>query len=138
MSDKKRIVITGMGIASCLGNDVDTFYNNLLGGVSGIAPINSFPCEDYPTRFAGAIKDLDTEGYLDKKQARRVDPYISYSIVSGKKALEMAELDGDKLEGIDKKKCGILIGSGMGGMGVFSNGVEALINRGFKIGRAHV
>ena len=52
---KKRIVITGMGIVSCFGNDVDTFYQSLLAGKSGITPITEFPCEDYPTRFAGSI-----------------------------------------------------------------------------------
>ncbi|NDB87277.1 MAG: beta-ketoacyl-[acyl-carrier-protein] synthase II, partial [Alphaproteobacteria bacterium] len=77
---KKRIVITGMGISSCFGTDVDQFYSKLLAGTSGIVPISNFPCEEYPTRFAGEIKDFDTGIYLDKKQARRVDPYIRFAI----------------------------------------------------------
>lgn len=129
---KKRVVVTGMGVVSCFGDDVDHFYNQLLAGKSGIVPIEEFPCEDYPTRFAGAIRNFDTGDYLDKKQARRVDPFIRYAVVAGKKALEQGLLTGEALEKLDKKRCGVLIGSGMGGMGVFFDGVETLLNKGYK------
>ena len=88
MVKKKRIVVTGMGVVSCFGTDVNQFYDALLAGKSGVRPITNFPCEDYPTRFAASVCDLNTENYLDKKQARRVDPFISYTMVAGKKALE--------------------------------------------------
>lgn len=127
---KKRIVVTGMGVVSCFGNDVDTFYKNLLEGKSGIVPITEFPCEDYTTRFAGVIKDFDPGEYIDKKQARRIDKFISYGIVAGKKALESAQLDPQSLEKLNKSRCGIIIGSGMGGMGVFAEGVETLVSKG--------
>ncbi len=130
--DKKRVVVTGLGVVSCFGNDVDEFYNQLLAGKSGIVPITEFPCDSFPTRFAGVIKNFDTGSYLDKKQARRVDPFIRYAIVAGKKALEKAALTGESLDKLNKSRCGILIGSGMGGMQMFSNGVEALIKEGFK------
>lgn len=129
---KKRIVITGMGVVSCFGNDVDEFYNNLLAGKSGAAPITEFPCEDYPTRFAAPIKDFDPGEYVDKKQARRVDKYISYAIVSGKKALESGKLNEEALAKLNKKRCGVLIGSGMGGMKVFCDGVQTLLEKGNK------
>ncbi|MBM3206986.1 MAG: beta-ketoacyl-ACP synthase II [Chlamydiae bacterium] len=129
---KKRIVVTGMGISSCFGTDVEEFYNKLLAGTSGIVPISNFPCEDYPTRFAGEIKDFDTGIYLDKKQARRVDPYIRFAIVAGKKALEMSNLTGDAFEALDKTRAGVLVGSGMGGMNVYADGVETLVTKGFK------
>jgi 3-oxoacyl-[acyl-carrier-protein] synthase II len=129
---KKRVVITGMGVVSCFGDDVDHFYNQLLAGKSGIVPIEEFPCQDYPTRFAGAIRNFDTGDYLDKKQARRVDPFIRYAVVAGKKALEQGLLTGDALEKLDKKRCGVLIGSGMGGMSVFFDGVETILNKGYK------
>src|SRR5262249_22548330 len=116
---KKRIVVTGLGIVSCYGNDVDAFYQNLLAGKSGITPITEFPCEDFPTRFAGIIKDFDPGEYLDKKQARRVDKYIAYTVVAGKKAIEAAKIDAEALAKLNKKRCGIIIGSGMGGMNVF-------------------
>ncbi len=127
---KKRVVITGMGIVSCFGNDVDTFYQNLLAGKSGINPITDFPCAEFPTRFAGIIKDFDPGEYLDKKQARRVDKCIAYTIVAGKKSLEYAKLTGEALEKLDKSRCGILIGSGMGGMTVYTEGVKTLFEKG--------
>ena len=81
MVKKKRIVITGMGVVSCFGTDVNQFYNALLAGKSGVRPITNFPCEDYPTRFAASVSEMETEHYLDKKQARRVDPFIRYTMV---------------------------------------------------------
>lgn len=126
---KKRIVVTGMGIVSCFGDDVDQFYQELLQGKSGIVPIENFPCADYPTRFAGAIRNFDVGDYMDKKQARRVDPFIRYAMVSGKKALAHAQVDLDK---VDKKRCGIIIGSGMGGMTIFYDGVETILTKGYK------
>lgn len=129
---KKRIVVTGMGIVSCFGTDVDHFYEQLLAGKSGIVPIDEFPCTEYPTRFAGAVRNFDVGDYMDKKQARRVDPFIRYTMVSGKKALESAGLDKDTLAKLDKKRCGIVIGSGMGGMSVFYDGVETILTKSFK------
>lgn len=129
---KKRIVITGMGLVSCFGTDVDDFYEALLAGKSGISPITNFPCEDYPTRFAASIQDFEMGNYIDKKQAKRVDPFIRYTLVAGKKALESAHLGGAHLDKIDKKRSGVLIGSGMGGMSSFLNGSLTLFNKGFK------
>lgn len=129
---KKRIVITGMGIVSCFGNDVDQFYAQLLAGKSGASTITTFPCEDFPTQIAAQIKDFDPGEYLDKKQARRVDPYIAYAIVAGKKALEHAKLDTNAIAALNKSKCGVIIGSGMGGMGVFADGVQTLLEKGVR------
>jgi 3-oxoacyl-[acyl-carrier-protein] synthase II len=129
---KKRIVVTGMGIVSCFGTDVDHFYEQLLAGKSGIVPIEEFPCTEYPTRFAGAVRNFDVGDYMDKKQARRVDPFIRYTMVSGKKALESAGLNVDALAKLNKKRCGIVIGSGMGGMSVFYDGVETILTKSFK------
>jgi 3-oxoacyl-[acyl-carrier-protein] synthase II len=129
---KKRIVITGMGLVSCFGSDINTFYSQLLAGKSGITAITEFPCEDFPTRFAGVIHNFDTGEYLDKKQARRVDKFISYSIVAGKKALEQAGLDAAALNLLNKEKCGVIIGSGMGGMSTFVEGVQTLLEKGHR------
>ena len=120
---KKRIVITGLGIVSCLGDDVDAFYDKLLAGVSGISKITRFPCDTYSTQFAGEITNFTSEPYLDKKQARRVDEDIAYGMVAGKKALEYAHLTGEAFDRLDKKRCGILIGSGIGGMRIFEENV---------------
>ena len=129
---KKRIVITGMGLVSCFGSDVDAFYQKLLEGKSGVTPITRFPCEEMTTRFAADIQDFDPEPYVEKKQIRRLDPYALYAIVAGKKALEDAKLSGDALEKLNKKKCGVIIGSGMGGMKVFFEGSETIIQKGFQ------
>lgn len=129
---KKRIVVTGMGVVSCFGNDVDQFYQSLLEGKSGVSDITAFPCPDFPTRFAGCIKDFDPGEYLDKKQARRVDKYIAFTFVAGKKALEMAGLSGQGLDQLQKERCGVLIGSGMGGMGMFVDGVHTMAEKGLR------
>lgn len=130
MKEKRRIVVTGMGIVSCLGNEVDSFYQNLLDGKSGISPITAFPCEEYSTRFAGQVKDFDPGEYIDKKQARRIDKFIAYGIVAAKKALEQSGLTEEVLNGLNKERAGVIIGSGMGGMGVFSDGVMNLNEKG--------
>lgn len=128
---RKRVVVTGMGIVSCFGTDVDIFYEKLLAGASGIVPISEFPAQDLPTRFAGSVAQFDVGDYLDKKQARRVDPFIRYTVVGGKKALEMGKLTGEALEKLDKKRAGVLIGSGMGGMTVFFDGTQTYLTKGF-------
>lgn len=129
---KKRIVVTGMGLVSCFGNDVDQFYAQLLAGKSGAKTITEFPCEDLPTRIGAIIQKFDPGTYLDKKQARRVDSYIIYAMVAGKKAMESAGLDEAHAANLNKGKCGIIIGSGMGGMDVFVNGVQSLDQKGWR------
>ena len=125
----KRIVVTGMGIVSCFGNDVDSFYDKLLLGKSGIVKINEFDVSDFSTQIAAIIRNFDAEDYLEKKQKRRVDPFIQYAMVAGKKALESSEFNEKK---INKQKCGILIGSGMGGMKSFYDGVLTMEKSGHK------
>jgi 3-oxoacyl-[acyl-carrier-protein] synthase II len=129
-SHKKRVVITGMGLVSCFGNNIDDFYQKLLNGVSGVTPITDFSCEEYSTRIAATIKNFETGEYMDKKQARRVDNCIAYAMVAGKQALESAALIGPGFDQLDKKRSGILIGSGMGGMGIFTDGVQTLLEKG--------
>lgn len=129
---QKRVVVTGMGLVSCFGSDIDLFYQKLLEGKSGITSIEEFPCQDYPTRIAGCIRNFETGDYLDKKQARRVDPFIRYTVVAGKKALESAKLTGDALQALDKQRCGVLVGSGMGGMSVFYEGTQTIITKGYQ------
>jgi len=130
MSKRRRIVITGMGVVSCFGTDVDNFYASLLAGKSGIKPISRFPCEDLPTRFGGEVPDFEVGDYMDKKQARRVDPFTKYGVVAGKKALESAMLTPDCLAKLDKSRIGVLVGSGMGGMTVFSEASKTLMQKG--------
>lgn len=130
----RRVVVTGMGLVSPLGHEHDEFYNNLLAGKSGVSEISSFDTAGFSTRFAGEIKSLDCEGYIAKKQERRLDKAIKYVLVSGKKALADAGLDwtGDDIKQLNKARCGILIGSAFGGMQTFATAVEALETQSFK------
>uniref|UniRef100_A0A9R1VBU8 3-oxoacyl-[acyl-carrier-protein] synthase I, chloroplastic n=1 Tax=Lactuca sativa TaxID=4236 RepID=A0A9R1VBU8_LACSA len=129
---KKRVVITGMGVVSVFGNDVDTFYDKLLEGQSGITLIDRFDSSTFTTRFAGQIRDFSSVGYIDGKNDRRLDDCWRYCLVAGKKALEDANLGPEILKSMDKTKIGVLVGSGMGGLSAFSTGVESLIQKGFK------
>ena len=128
---KKRIVITGMGIVSCFGNDTQIFYDELLKGRSGVKKITSFNVDDYPTKIAAPIENFDVGDYMQKKMARRADPFIQYGIVAGKKALEDANLL-NNLDNLDRKRCGVIIGSGMGGMKSFAEGTETLLQNGYR------
>jgi 3-oxoacyl-[acyl-carrier-protein] synthase II len=89
---RRRVVITGMGLASVFGNEVDGFFDRLLAGESGVGPIDRFDAGSFPTRFAGQIRGFTSEGYIDGKNDRRLDDCIRYCLVSGKKALENAGL----------------------------------------------
>ncbi|KAL7617983.1 hypothetical protein Lser_V15G03565 [Lactuca serriola] len=129
---KKRVVITGMGIVSVFGSDVDKFYERLLTGESGITLIDRFDASELTTRIGGQIRGFDSNGYIDRKTDQRLDDCQRYCIVAGKKALEDAAISGDELSKIDKKRAGVLVGSGLGGATVFHNGVKSLIQRGFK------
>ncbi|KAH7658049.1 3-oxoacyl-[acyl-carrier-protein] synthase II protein [Dioscorea alata] len=129
---KKRIVVTGMGLVSVFGNDIDLFYDKLLGGQSGISLIDRFDASNYSVRFAGQIRDFSSKGYIDGKNDRRLDDCWRYCIVAGRRALDDANLGVEVLQSMDKSKIGVLVGSGMGGLTVFSSGVEALIQKGFK------
>lgn len=127
---RRRVVITGMGVVSSLGHDVDLFYQHLLEGKSGIRSIESFPCENFSTRFAGQVRDFNPEDYMDKKQARRVDLAIAFAIAASKKALEYGKITPEVIEKLDKTRVGVIIGSGMGGMNVYADGVETLLEKG--------
>ena len=127
---KKRIVVTGLGVVSSLGSDVNEFYDKLLAGESGISMITAFPCQDFLTHFAGTIPNFEPGEYIDKKQARRVDRSIAYAMVAGKKALQSAGLVGEHLDQLNKSRCGVIIGSGIGGMGMFTDGMQTLLEKG--------
>uniref|UniRef100_A0A7N0VIX4 3-oxoacyl-[acyl-carrier-protein] synthase I, chloroplastic n=1 Tax=Kalanchoe fedtschenkoi TaxID=63787 RepID=A0A7N0VIX4_KALFE len=129
---KKRVVVTGMGLVSVFGNDVDTYYDRLLAGESGIGLIDRFDASKFPTRFGGQIRGFSSEGYIDGKNDRRLDDCLRYCIVAGKKALENADLGGDKRLKVNKERAGVLVGTGMGGLTVFSDGVQALIEKGHR------
>mmetsp|Transcript_2865 Transcript_2865/g.7232 ORF Transcript_2865/g.7232 Transcript_2865/m.7232 type:complete len:500 (+) Transcript_2865:111-1610(+) len=115
--DAKRVVVTGLGIVSAHGTDKDAFYEKLCAGESAVKTISKFDPEGLTTQIAAEIPDIDCTGYIDPKNARRMDDVVKYTIVSGKKALEDAGLEkgSEAYDALDKTRCGILIGSAMGG-----------------------
>ncbi|CAM0907169.1 unnamed protein product [Alopecurus aequalis] len=128
---KKRVVITGMGLVSVFGNDVDAYYDRLLAGHSGVRNITRFDASKFPTRFAAEILDFSSEGYVDKRLelAYCLDDFQRYALVASKKALESAGLapGSSAMEKIDKEKAGVIVGSGVGAIGAWANGVESLL-----------
>lgn len=95
---KKRIVITGMGLVSVFGSDIDTFYNKLLDGESGISLIDRFDASTFPVRFGGQVRDFSSKGYIDGKNDRRLDDSWRYCLVAGRRALADANLGPQVLE----------------------------------------
>lgn len=132
MSKKKRIVITGMGLASCFGTDPEVFYQRLLKGDSGVKEITEFEVDDMPTRFAAWVDDFDPDELVNKKQQRRGDPYVTFTLHAGQRALQRAGLVDEQLEALDKTRCGVIVGSGMGGMRKYHEGVATLHERGIR------
>uniref|UniRef100_UPI001CB8B125 3-oxoacyl-[acyl-carrier-protein] synthase I, chloroplastic-like n=1 Tax=Erigeron canadensis TaxID=72917 RepID=UPI001CB8B125 len=126
---KKRVVVTGMGIVSVFGNDVDTYYNRLLAGDSGVTIIDRFDASEFPTRIASQIRNFSSNGYIDGKYGEKLDDCQRYCIVAGKKALEDAGLCGANLSKIDKERAGVLVGSAIGGVNVVCDGVVSLLKR---------
>jgi len=110
--------------------------NSLLEGKSGVGLIDRFDASEWPTKFAAQIRDFDDEGLIDKKSARRYDDCLKYTMVAGKKALAQAGLSRDAhaqaYGALDLTRCGILVGSGMGGLSVFQDGVKSLVEKGHK------
>ncbi|KAH6831732.1 fatty acid biosynthesis 1 [Perilla frutescens var. hirtella] len=125
-SKKKSVVVTGLGVVSPLGHNVDEFYGNLLEGISGVSQIEGFDSTDFPTRIAGEIKSFSADGLVSPKLAKRADKYMLYLLTAGKKALADGKITDDVMQELDKSKCGVVIGSALGGMKVFGDGVEAL------------
>nr|WKC17501.1 3-oxoacyl-[acyl-carrier-protein] synthase II [Paeonia suffruticosa] len=126
LTKQKRVVVTGMGVVSPVGHELDVFYNNLLEGISGISEIEAFDCAQFPTRIAGEIKNFSTDGWIAPKLSKRMDKFMLYMLTAGKKALADGGITDDVMEEINKAKCGVLIGSAMGGMKVFNDAIEAL------------
>ncbi|KAL8160921.1 hypothetical protein V2J09_012410 [Rumex salicifolius] len=123
---EKRVVVTGMGVVTSLGHEPATFYNNLLEGVSGVSEIETFDCASFPTRIAGEIKSFSTEGWIAPKLSKRMDKFMLYMLTAGKKALADSGITEEVMNELDKTRCGVLIGSAMGGMKVFNDAIEAL------------
>lgn len=129
---KKRVVITGLGQISPVGNDVESAWQNLLAGKSGIGTITKFDASDLACHIAGEVKDFDVAQYLPPKEARRMDAFIHYGIAGALQAINDAKLD-DFTE-LDKDRVGVNIGSGVGGLPLIEETARGVVaNGGRKI-----
>lgn len=124
---KKRVVVTGMGAVTPVGNSVEEFWEALKSGKSGIDRVTRFDPADFTTKIAGEVKNFDHSNYIDKKEARRMDKAEHYSIVSSQQAYDDAKLSSDSF---DAYRAGVIIGSGIGGIETLEKQISILSEKG--------
>lgn len=127
MSKNNRVVITGIGALSPIGNDAKTTWANALKGVNGIDKITRLDTEKYNVHLAGELKDFNIEDHIDKKEARRMDRFTQYAVVAAREAVQDAKLD---INDQTANRIGVWIGSGIGGMETFETAHTTLVERG--------
>ena len=112
----KRVVVTGLGAVTPLGNTVDELWNSLLNGVSGASEITHFDSSKFKTHFACEVKNYDARNYFDRKEARKYDPYAQFALIASEEVIKDSGID---LEKIDREKAGVIWGTGIGGFTSF-------------------
>jgi len=133
--ERRRVVVTGLGALTPLGNTAEEFWAGLIQGRSGIGPITKFDAHAkdahgayrYPTRIAGEVRNFDPLNFVDKKEARRLDPYLQYAVASAVMAVQDAGFD---LAKIDRDRFGVIVGSGIGGITTLLEGEHTLLEKG--------
>ena len=124
---KRRVVVTGLGAITPVGNDVETFWNSLKNGVVGIGPITTFDTAEYKAKLAAEVKDFDPKKYMDNKTARRMERFSQFAVAAAKEALEDAGID---MEKEDPFRVGVSVGSGIGGLDAIERETRKLIEKG--------
>jgi 3-oxoacyl-[acyl-carrier-protein] synthase II len=125
--DTSRVVVTGLGAVTPLGNTAEEFWAGLVQGRSGIGPITAFDADAFPTRIAGEVRGFDPLAYIEKKEARRYDPFLKYAMACAAMVLEDAALD---VERVDATRFGVLVGSGIGGITTLLESYDVLKSKG--------
>lgn len=125
----RRVVVTGLGCVSPLGNDVPTTWRRLLAGESGITSITRFPADDFAVRIAGEVKDFQLDSNIDAREARRMSRYVQYALNAVMEATRAAQLDMSKE---DPTQVGVIFGTGAGGLDLILEQHEVLLNRGAR------
>lgn len=115
----KRVVITGLGAITPLGNDVATTWENAKAGVSGAGPITHFDASLFKTHFACEVKNFNPEEHFDRKKARQLDLYAQYALVAARQAVEDSGIEADEAKNIDKNRVGVIVAAGIGGLHTF-------------------
>jgi 3-oxoacyl-[acyl-carrier-protein] synthase II len=123
---RRRVVVSGIGMVTPLGNDPDTTWDNLLAGESGAGPITQFDASEYPVTFACELKDFDPTRWIERKQTRRMDRFSQMAL----SAARMAEADSDLSIAAEPDRVGAAVATGIGGLGAFENCFELLLDRG--------
>ena len=119
----RRVAVTGLGVISPVGNDVQSFWNSLVEGRHGIGPITKFDTADFKVKIAAEVKDFDPLRYLDKSDLRRTDLFNQYAVAASAQAMEDSGLEGH----IDPERLGVYIGSGIGGLNTVSRELEKMM-----------
>ncbi len=125
----RRVVVTGMGAITPIGNNVDDFFNNIQAGVCGIDHIKSFDTEGFQVKLAAEVKEFDPKNYMDAKEARRMDRFSQFSVAAAKEALEDS---GINLDRINRDRFGVIVGSGIGSIGLIEKETKTLLEKGPK------
>jgi 3-oxoacyl-[acyl-carrier-protein] synthase II len=125
--EKKRVVITGLGAITPLGNDLDAYWQGLLQGRSGIGSITQFDASQHASRIAGEVKGFDPSGYLDRKDVKRMDRFAQFAVVASKQALADAQLE---ITDLNAEQVGAIIGTGVGGLRVMEEQQSVYLNKG--------
>lgn len=117
----RRVVVTGMGALTPIGNDVKAYWDGLIKGVSGAAPITHFDASKFKTQFACEVKNFDIQNYMDRREARKMDPFCHYATVTADEAMADAGFEVGKFDG---SRFGVILGSGIGGLQTFQEEVR--------------
>lgn len=126
---RRRVVVTGLGALTPVGNDVPSMWQALVDGASGTAPITKFDASGFPVRFAAELKGFDPSQYMDRKEIKRADPYTQYAVSASKQAMQDAGLEGG-VNGYDPDRIGVILGSGTGGLKSFEEQHDVYRERG--------
>ena len=124
---KKRVVVTGLGAITHIGNDVESFWNGLKNGTVGIGPVTTFDTTEYKAKLAAEVKDFDPKKYMDMKTARRMERFSQFAVAAAKEALEDAGIDMEKEEPF---RVGVCVGSGIGGLEAIEREYKKLLEKG--------
>lgn len=123
----KRVVVTGVGAVTPIGNDAKTFWNNIKAGVCGVDTVTAFDVSDFKTKIAGEVKDLNVEDFIDKKDARKMDRFTQFSVIAASEAVKDSGLD---MEKEDPWRVGCITGSGIGGIRTFEEQHKNYLEKG--------
>jgi 3-oxoacyl-[acyl-carrier-protein] synthase II len=127
--NNKRVVVTGLGAVTPLGNNVESTWNGILEGKTGIGPLTRLNADDYPAKVAAELKDFDIEEYVERKEARKMDRFTHYAVAASMMAVKDSKLE---ISDENAHRVGVWIGSGIGGMETFENQYETFQKRGYR------